>query len=285
MTFTFITFLILIFLMPGIVFRRAYFLFPFFRKYGKHSLSSDIIGIILTSIVIHLLVLYTISYFTNYIELIKENIFLSLNDYFIKDDLHLDSLSSFKFSPIIYYNIIVWSVAAYLGFLINRFVRFFKLDAKTRLFRFGNEWYYYLKGKILDFKDFEGSSEEINLVYIDVLVDTADGTYIYMGICSDYTLAENGGLSNICITGAKRRKMCNDNVGREGHFKIPSSIVVIPGDQIKNLNLRYFKRKKLSSIHKPKLSFITRLSNIWDYLLIVGIIVFFDKLIKQNKNR
>lgn len=88
------------------------------------------------------------------------------------------------------------------------------------------------------------------------MVSTPDGAYIYNGIVDEYHLSDNGGLENIILLGASRRKFSDDKSNfyvskQRGNNKrwqeIPSQFLIIPGSKIINVNLNYYTAPNLNT--------------------------------------
>src|SRR5690606_14017957 len=179
------------------------------------------------------------------------------------EDLSMSTLIDINFHPIFCTQLFLWVIAALAGLFCNQIIRYFKFDRKYRILRFGNSWYYFFSGEVLDFPDIEGSSKEIDYVFVDALVKAGSKEILYIGILSDYDLATNGGLKSFTLKGAKRRYLDSNETGNhplkdnppstekeieayneqllEKYYTIPSNLLVIPFDQnVVNINFRYY---------------------------------------------
>lgn len=85
-------------------------------------------------------------------------------------------------------------------------------------------------------------------MFVDALMETNDGTFLYDGILVDYELSRDGGLDSISLTEAQRRKLADDRGHREEgnqdendpYYSIEGHILVLKYSEIKNLNLSYY---------------------------------------------
>ncbi len=248
MNFTLSTILIIFFLIPGFIFRRAYYSSPFPRKYSKFSLFGEISWIIIPSIILQIFGVYLIywCWYVNYLELHK--LYYFVIDCYKEKPVLTDS---FNYHVIVIYTAILWAISFAAGFFINLIIRRTHLDKRFRIFSFDNEWYYYLSGEILDFPHIEGTSKEVGLTFVDVLTKTGEETVLYSGILQKFDLKEDGGLASICLTNVQRKGFANaktSEIVNENPFKeyfnykdVPSSFLVIPFENILNLNVRFFK--------------------------------------------
>ena len=68
-----------------------------------------------------------------------------------------------------------------------------KLDRTFKFFRFQNSWHYILKGELFDFPRAEivlerDTVEDIELVFVDAVLEINGDAYLYDGILVDYEL-------------------------------------------------------------------------------------------------
>lgn len=235
-------------LIPGFIFRRAYYSSPFARKYSKFSLFGEISWIIIPSIILQILGIYLMYWFwyENFMEL--QTLYNFIIECYKPEPKITGDLN---YHVLISYTIILWLVSFAAGYLINLVIRRTHLDKRFRIFSFDNEWYYYLSGEILDFPHVEGTSKEVGLTFVDVLTKTGEETVLYSGILQKFDLKEDGGLASICLTNAQRKGFANnktsdivdDNPMKEyfEYKEFPSTFLVIPFTNIINLNVRFFK--------------------------------------------
>ncbi|MES2138275.1 MAG: hypothetical protein V4511_01105 [Bacteroidota bacterium] len=257
MNFTLSTILIIFFLVPGFIFRRAYYSSPFPRKYSKFSLFGEISWIIIPSVILQIFGIYLVYWFWDrpFIEL--QNLYVFILDCYKTSPIFENNIN---FNVIVIYTAILWIISFVLGFLINLVIRRTHLDKRFRIFSFDNEWYYYLSGEILDFPHVEGTSKEVGLTFVDVLTKTGEETVLYSGICQKFDLKEDGGLASICLTNVQRKGFVNnktttvsggDTMQTFEYKEFPSTFLVIPFENILNLNVRFFK-VKIKPYKKPE---------------------------------
>ncbi|MDQ3050445.1 MAG: hypothetical protein M3Q95_06130 [Bacteroidota bacterium] len=86
---------------------------------------------------------------------------------------------------------------------------------------------------------------KIDFVFVDILTKIDTDCIIYTGIAKSYMLSNDGGLSSILLSGAKRRLMSDDPeqieeaTSQERYYKIPGELLLIPNSSIININFRY----------------------------------------------
>lgn len=165
------------------------------------------------------------------------------------------------------YNIVLWAVAWLLGYSTRRFIKRFKLHYKYPIFRFQNDWYHILRGTILNFPGYEGQTSDIAFVWLDVVLETRDSSFIYSGIVQEFFLSKDEGLDRIYLINVRRRKLSDDletaqmadatttadsDAAEENppsteidkrYYYMPGDLFVIPYSQIRSLNVTYYKKE------------------------------------------
>lgn len=154
------------------------------------------------------------------------------------------------FFPFLMYTLGLIVFSAITGRLLRAVIRKFKLDIRYRFFRLNNEWHYLFSGEILDFPDVPGESENIEIIQVDLLTNTAEGSVIYSGILQDYYLSKDNGLDRIYLSQVYRRKLKDDlayaeqsDVQKldERYYQMPGELFVIQYDKIVNMNVTYHR--------------------------------------------
>ncbi len=239
--------LIFIFLLPGIIVRRFYYTEEFSKQYFKQNFFELFLAAIIPSIFLHVFMSCIILIFGFFIDFKIIGQLLTSRDYPEKAYSNIDE---YILQIVVYYILIIIFSAA-LGYISKKIVRHYKWDSKWKVFRFKNAWHYILTGEFFNFHRAafdlaEDSIDAIDFVHIDALVDTKDGTVIYDGFFVDYELSQNGGLESISLKDVERRLLLNDSVDtifnhKERHYKIPGHILVIPANNIININITYYK--------------------------------------------
>lgn len=275
--------LFFVFITPGMLFRRFYYTLEFSKQFIKNTSFKVFISSIIIGSFIQIVFYYYLVHKNNWVTYDVD--FKLLGSLLFGDKKTLSSnlvIVSNQAGLIIIYFLCLSIFSIFLGYLSSFFVRKLKWDVKTRIFRFNNQWYYLFKGEILEFpdvrrrlnsKDFnnidvdenENENENetkdtkravnINLAYIDAIVETGDRVTLYKGILLDYYLNHNGdSLEYIYLTAAKRKLLYrNDNISYEINSdntqeqplvvnnwnRFESDIFIIPFEKIINLNIRY----------------------------------------------
>lgn len=235
------TLVFLLLLVPGFLFRRLYYSGEFSKEYFKENFFSLIFPTLISSGLIHLLA-YTV--FTPWLFVPDSHVLATLlsgtDD---SDALGMavqNALSNYHL--VLFYFLIASTIGGIFGWLLKWFVRKYKLDRKFKILRFQNEWHYIFSGEILDFPNIPGDAENIDLVFVDALVASAEGTLIYRGLLSDYVLAGNNGIDHIYLKEVKRRYLKDDESMDDDkrYYDMPGDFFVIPFKNIMNLHISYY---------------------------------------------
>jgi hypothetical protein len=241
------TFIIFIFLLPGITFRRFYFTEEFSKQYFKQTFFELFVAAIVPSILLHILLISIIQPLGYIVDFKIIGQLLTSRDYPEKAFNNIQN----NLAQIIFYHLTILTISIFLGYFSKKLVRYNRLDSKWKIFRFKNAWHYILTGEFFNFDrasiDLKNDSiDSIDFVHIDALVDTNDGTVIYDGFFVDYELSQDGGLETITLNRVERRLLKNDHSQtiyspNDSHYKIPGHVLVIPYTSIINLNLTFYK--------------------------------------------
>jgi len=238
------TVLIFVFLLPGLAFRRFYYTEEFSKQYFKQSFFGVFLSSFLPSLVLHSVWVSSVRIFDYYIDFVIIGHLISAKDF------HQASYENIQtyLTPIIIYNSSIVLVAILTGLLFKLLIRKFKIDRTLKIFRFQNHWHYIVKGEFFEFRrasfDIKDNVEDIELFYIDALIDTEEGTILYDGFLVDYELSSEGGLEQISLKIVQRRYLKDDSKTeskQDKYYTIRGHILVIPYDKIINLNFSYYK--------------------------------------------
>ncbi len=232
------TLVIIIFSLPGIAFRKSYFSGRFTSTGFTSSLYSLVLWSFLPALVFHGIFLSLIEYFTTYRISVENFGFLLFSS---DDKKSLDSIFlniHDNIYNILFYNISLILIASILGMLFRNFVRYFGLDITYSIFRFPNKWHYIFTGEYYDFSRGKRYHHNIDLIFIDALVEINGQGVIYSGILEDYYLSKtNEGLEQIIIKyPTKKTFSVNENLEVK---EIPGDFLIIPYDKIQNINYSY----------------------------------------------
>lgn len=253
MNIAFTTLIILVLLLPGIFFSRFYYSGEFSKQYFKPTIFELILSTLIQSIILHTfwLILWTsVGYDLDYY------VILSLISG-IKDADHIEIIVK-KVEPsivnIVAYNLSLWVAALLLGILAKFLVRKLKLDRKYSMLRFQNEWHYIMSGEMLDFPGVKGTTKQVDVRSLDILVDSSSGGIIYSGLLQNYILSKDGGIELINLTNVTRKfldpklKEANNISATTLHgpaYRLEGSTFAIPYSSIQNIHITYISVEDL----------------------------------------
>jgi len=238
--------LFLLFIFPGIVFRRFYYVGEFSKQFSSGNWINTFYISLVPGLIIQI-----ISYFT-FINLIYRKPIV--NNYELVNSIYSELKDNSLPKELFNFELLTW-IFAYLivtiiiSFIIAQFcwlvVRNLDWDKKFSPLRFNNYWHYYLSGESLKFKDFRGilPKQKVLLTEADVLVDTGnEGTKLYKGFLRQHTICRSTGeLKAIYLTDVRRyRRDLPPNNIRE----VPGHIMIIPAEKILNINLTYITKSE-----------------------------------------
>ncbi len=236
------TVLIFIFLLPGLIFRRFYYTEEFSKEYFKQNFFEYFLSSFFPSLILHTIWYFLVTLFGYRVDLVLISHLFYVEDY--PKDVYLNINSNVW--QIVAYNSTLLIVSVFMGIISKSIVRIFRLDLRYKLFRFQNSWHYVFSGEFFDFPKSsisldKDSIDDIEFVYVDALVDSNDGTLIYEGILVDYELSKLGGLNYIILQGVQRRFLKDDGENEDEKYEIPGHNMVLPFEQILNLNFNFMK--------------------------------------------
>ena len=241
------TIVLFILLLPGIAFRRLYYSEEFSQQSFRENLFLVFTATIVPSLLLQILWFGVGSWFAPFPDLeiigdlvVGENTQRALRNvqrYLGWIVLHQLSLCLF---------------AGAVGFAARKAVRRLKWDRKYKLFRYQNTWHYTLKGEFFDFPRADYNLErdrveDIELVSVNAVQDTAAGSYLYMGLLVDYELDAEGGLKTISLKAGRRRPLTQDAAlpadqsPADRFYRIKGHVMVLKYSELKNLNFTYLK--------------------------------------------
>ena len=122
------------------------------------------------------------------------------------------------------------------------------LDILFHSLRYNNDWYYLLTGRVMSEVGWTQKTDSVKYVFVDVLVETKEGSVLYCGLLDEFYLSKDG-VDRICLSEVYRRSFIDDiKEGErlpdksldERYYRMPGDLFVIPYSQIRNLNLTYY---------------------------------------------
>lgn len=248
---------LLLIIFPGLLFRRLYFYGEFSKEFKSNFNLFSLLAVSTIPGIVNLIIIY-ILYDTFYetIDLGEIiDIFKNINneDYRFKksDSTPLKDLINLKAAPFIGF---LYLSSFIFGAISGRMVRLTKFDAKFKLLRFKNYWFYIFNGEHTNFKKMKHlrlENKKHLFTKVDILIDSNNKTHLYSGIIVDYELIDNNcnSLSKIMLQNAKRY---SHKEGKTMPVEIPGNLLIVDCSSMKNINLTY-AYEEAKSVLKSKL--------------------------------
>lgn len=234
-----------ILLFPGFIFRSAYLGGPYARRTIASSLVDELIWSLAPAFI-----LQSVGYL-----FVEKLTTLDVNELAIYQlvtaQSSLDKSILGEGIPRFFgYQLAISLLATLLGGGSNWLVKNYKLDCRYYFLRVNNDWYYLLTGRILDFPDMAGNSDEVSAVHIDVIIDAQACSYLYTGVLATFYLSREQGLDRIYLKNVYRRKLSDDVVRAtspptpdrafdDRYYQMPGDLFVISYSSIKTINVSY----------------------------------------------
>lgn len=275
MNFLFNALIITLLLLPGVILRLCYLSIFYSKKTFRSSFAEELLLSLLPTFIIQSVGFLIIR---NKIDLSTFYLLLINSDKTIQHNFNSNSISYF-----LLYCVIVYIAAALLGIFFRKIVRHYSLDVRIPLLRLYNDWYYHLWGFVSVDEKGKKFFNETDNVWLDILVDNKDGSYIYGGWLFEFILSKEEGLDFLCLNGVRRRKLDMDkrnevqkkkdsfeelaefsndinvsydnyqdknetveqlnNYIDERYYDMPGQNFIIPYKEVKNINIIYFKEE------------------------------------------
>lgn len=246
MNLLFSSILLFILIAPGLIFRFSYLQGTYAKINFKVSAIDEIFWALIPALFFQLTAILLLETFSMHVRI---DIFYQLINGDASADIDFNAMKSGFPSFLIYTGTLILFSAA-MGRTMRTVIRKLKLDIRYKFFRLNNEWHYLFSGEILDFPDVVGESENIEIIQIDLLANTGEGTVIYSGILQDYYLSKDNGLDRIYLSQVYRRKLKDDLAHAEQsdiqklderYYQMPGELFVIQYDRIVNMNVTYHR--------------------------------------------
>lgn len=235
--------ILLIILLPGISFRKGYFSEEFSNQYTIKDFFNLFVNTLFPSLIIYTIALPVIyyifdGYFYNFKALLG---ILSSNDRLVENSIN--QIDEFKYEIIVFQatvNLISFGV----GLRLRDLILYYSTDAKSKFFRYKNIWHYLLTGKFILFKRSQiklnrDNVRDIDITYINTLVQVGENVFNYTGILVDYELSENGNLDLIYVKDSQRKP-----VDELEYKDINGHTLILKYENIINLNLIFIQTEE-----------------------------------------
>lgn len=253
---------ILIFIFPGVLFRKFYYIGPFTKQFNTGNLFErfiitmflSVISVTLSGLLIILLrdifeipFLSSISYTT---------VFNVLNS--LKDN-KLPEPKTFKetYKDFLILLLLLFSLSSILGSFCYMIVTSLKLDRITNVFKFNDKWHYHVKGK----NNTRIKTEKYLYTEVNVLVqDGNSDKTMYSGYLNDYTIDENNSIKSVLLEDTKRysyNKLRNINGNRERAIR--GTLMYIACESVMNINFTHIFEPRIKKTWKERFYLLSKI--------------------------
>jgi hypothetical protein len=224
-----------ILLIPPVIFYLSLYLGNFPRPTPKFSLFEGILASAVVSLLIHTIAILFIP------TEIRFDILIKVLGGDLKNLENIIHNSEFKkaIKDFALYNATLIVIMFLLGRGLRLILQFRDLHARNELYNLYNKWWYFFNGFHADIADFD-------LVFIDAVMDTADGTMIYSGFLVHFE-TKDGQLDRIYLQDTIRREfkrhadMNNTHLINEAGapVQIPGKTFSLKYENVINLNVNF----------------------------------------------
>lgn len=257
--------LLIILLLPGILFRLGYLALPFSSKGFRTSFLEELLISLVPAVIIQICAYLVTDVWICGVD--EASIYALLTNQ-ATGFIHQEARASIGLFLI--YFLVTGTIAFFLGALLRGISIQRGLHLKYKFLRVFNEWEIYFEGYVLDYPHVPGRQGDIVERWLDVLVSTGEGSYLYSGMLRDYVITRDETLDRIYLLFVRRRKLSNDRKDGENdllagvsepvgfrddeegseamddewiddrYYFMPGDFFMIPGSEIKNINIRYY---------------------------------------------
>lgn len=233
MNFALPTAAIILGLIPGILFRSSYFAGRFPRQVYGTSPIAELAQYIFLALLINTPGVYLVSKFfkgnENPIRL--ETLVRVLTGQFSENSIEsvANTLGNDGLSLVFGYLLVV-AGSVLLAITLRRIVWTFRLDVRWSPLRMKHSWYYTLQGRLPNFP------RQVIPVADIIAEHPSDGSRLYRGIVTDFTVTRTGEIAELILVDAQRGR------GRDNYFQwvdVPGDQIILFGSKIHSVNMRY----------------------------------------------
>ncbi|WP_294250493.1 hypothetical protein [uncultured Chryseobacterium sp.] len=242
MNIAFTTIIIFIILAPGFLARISYHSSKLSISNPNKNIVTELTLSIIPALILQSIGIFLVNRYSSYridFETLGNLMLGSTTNGVVSNNFR--SIEEFKFQ-IFFYNFFVFSFAFLSGYLTRKVIRLTKADRKIRYLRFSNKWHYIFSGECLDFPDVPDNYENITEKIVNVLCKVNGKNILYSGTLFNYYIDSNGNLEAVHLKFPIRRMLEDDNEEdyHKRYYEIESRYLVIPNNDIININFRYF---------------------------------------------
>lgn len=271
---------ILIFIFPGLLFRKFLFIRYHSKQFNQGNLFERFLWTLFSSVLILVTIGIIFLISRNYLKIpildsisykTIKNLFLTLSKNNLPEEQEIKAI----YKDFVYLLSAIYLLSCILG-LISHYTLNSKFLKSIGIFKFNNYWQDLIKGAYkVDLND----DSVYSYTLVDVLVETNEGNKLYSGIIKDYFLSpSNGELEVIVLKDVKRYKKLEleDNSIETVPREIPGDNFCIEKSRILNLNFSYVSELKESNRFYKGIKIILNIIYILS-LIIIGVLMFVSK--------
>jgi len=242
----FTLFLIVAFIVPGIVFKRFYYQGPFVNQFGVGNFADRIITALLLGIVVQIITYLALRGSFNISEIYSYAKSLELDK--TNAEVETPPPSAFsvgnddpnKLKKVLAYFFFSIVLAGLLGHFWHQVVRRLKLDSPGSVWRFSNSWHYYFTGSDIIKKD--NKVRNIRKSFLSTKAELyveegKDQINKLSGLIADYQIKSDGSLDFLFLSGAERTKISPE--GEETNENIPGDCYLVPFQNVRSMSLTF----------------------------------------------
>lgn len=265
---------ILIFIFPGVLFRKFYYNGPFTKQFNNGNLFERFIITLFLSVISLTASGLTILFLRDVLKIpfLPSVSYESL--YNALKPLQANNLPEPKDFSNIYKDflillLLIFSLSGILGAFSYMIVTILKLDQKMNVFKFNDKWHYHVKGKNSKIK-----SEKYLLTEVNVLVQDGNSDKVmYSGYLNDYTIDENNSIKSVLLEETHRYSYDKlQNTDQDRVRPIRGSLMYIACENIMNINFTHIFEPRVKKTFREK---FTIFINVYFWLLYASTFILF----------
>lgn len=234
---------IMIFIFPGIIFRKFYYIREYSKEFDKGNLFERFVWTIFSSVMMLCIAFLGYNFIINtwQKELLPhisystiQKIHQEISDNSLPNDIAKETYIDFA-----YLMFGIYLLSAMIGFVCYLLAKY-PLLRRIGLFKKINYWEDLARGLY-----HKNDNDKLMYAYtlVDVLIDTGGESRLYSGQLENYYISHNDNhLQTITLSNAKRYKKCDE--GKVEIKDIPGDHFIIEKERILNLNFTYIFQKK-----------------------------------------
>jgi len=296
-------FYILIFIFPGLLFRKFYFSGDFTKQFQQGNLMERLLWtLFFSTLIITLSVLffifietYTLAKTQEYVSYQNvKKLFETLSANKLPEKTDVDK---YFYKNYVYLILILYCISIFTGFVSYKLIRLTNIDSYIPALRYKNYWHYLIRSKKINGQ--KNSNNKYLYTNADVLIECKDKTELYSGYVQNYFIDPlTNKLNCIILKDAykfisvsntinkdietsienkeniyERHKIYSDKVVYKKY--IPGDILTLFDDRIININLTYVEQ--VTNLKEKKRVFINSF-----FYVILTIILFTPWLIQYD---